>query len=58
VKIQKRILWPLGAGLAGTIFVAVLYFGIVSWAESPQHAVDLFWQDRWIVIPLILGFGV
>jgi hypothetical protein len=35
-----------------------LYFGIVSWAESPQHAIDLFWEDRWIVIPIILGFGV
>jgi hypothetical protein len=35
-----------------------LYFGIVSWAESPQHAVELFWDDRWIVLPIILGFGV
>jgi hypothetical protein len=35
-----------------------LYFGIVAWAESPQHAVDLFWEDRWIVFPIILGFGV
>ncbi len=35
-----------------------IYFGIVSWAESPQHALDLFWQDRWIVVPIILGFGI
>jgi len=55
---SKRILWPLGAGLAGTIFLAGLYFGLVSWAESPQHALDLFWEERWIVIPIILGFGV
>ena len=55
---QKRIFWPLGTGLAGALFLTALYFGIVSWAESPQHAVELFWQDRWIVIPLILGFGV
>jgi hypothetical protein len=54
----KRILWPTGAGLAGAGLLALLYFGIVSWAESPQHAVALFWQDRWIVIPIILGFGV
>ncbi|GJM41812.1 MAG: hypothetical protein DHS20C20_20940 [Ardenticatenaceae bacterium] len=54
----KRILWPLGAGLAGSGLLALLYFGIVSWAESPQHALDLFWEDRWIVIPIILGFGV
>lgn len=54
----KRILWPLGAGLAGAGLLTLLYFGIVSWAESPQHAAGLFWEDRWIVIPIILGFGV
>lgn len=55
---KQRILWPLGAGLAGSVFLAAFYFGIVSWAESPQHAIDLFWEDRLIVIPIILGFGV
>ena len=54
----KRVLWPVGAGLAGAVFLTALYFGIVSWAESPQHALDLFWEERWIVIPIILGFGV
>lgn len=55
---SKRILWPLGAGLAGSLFLAGLYFGLVSWAESTQHALDLFWEERWIVIPIIMGFGV
>jgi hypothetical protein len=54
----KRILWPASAGIVGSGLLAILYFGIVSWAESPQHALDLFWQDRWIVTPIILGFGV
>jgi hypothetical protein len=54
----RRILWPLGAGIAGILFLTGLYFGLVSWAESPQHAVQLFWDERWIVIPIILGFGV
>jgi hypothetical protein len=54
----KRVLWPVGAGLAGAVFLTALYFGIVSWAESPQHALDLFWEERWIVIPIIFGFGV
>ena len=54
----KRILWPVGAGILGTGLLAFLYFGIVSWAESPAHALDLFWEDRWIVIPIILAFGV
>ena len=54
----KHILWPVGAGIAGAVFLTGLYFGIVSIAESPQHAVDLFWEERLIVIPIILGFGV
>ncbi len=54
----KRILLPIGFGLLGALFLTGVYFGIVSWAESPAHALDLFWQDRWIVIPLILGFGI
>lgn len=44
--------------MAGAIFLTGLYFGIVSWAESPRHAADLFWEDRWIVLPIILGFGI
>lgn len=54
----KRIGWPLGAGLVGAGMLSLLYFGIVSWAESPRHAVELFWQDRWIIVPIIFGFGV
>jgi len=55
---SQRILWPVGAGLMGALMLTGLYFGIVSWAESPEHALDLFWEDRWIVLPIILGFGI
>jgi hypothetical protein len=55
---SKRILLPLVAGLSGALLLTGLYFGIVSWAESPQHAAELFWQDRWIVFPIIIGFGL
>lgn len=55
---RKRIFLPIAMGLLGAGFLTALYFGIVSWAENPQHAIELFWQDRWIVIPIILGFGV
>ena len=55
---SKRIFLPVLAGLAGALLLTGLYFGIVSWAETPQHAVELFWQDRWIVFPIIVGFGV
>lgn len=53
----KRIFLPFLAGLAGVFFLAGIYFGIVSWAETPQHATELFWQDRWFVIPILIGFG-
>lgn len=55
---KKRFLLPVAIGLIGAALLTSLYFGIVSWAESPQHAVELFWEDRWIVFPIILGFGV
>jgi hypothetical protein len=55
---RAKIVWPLAAGLLGIITLTGLYFGIVSLAESPEHAAELFWEDRWIVLPIILGFGV
>ncbi len=54
---NRRFLWPLGAGLAGAAVLAGVYVGLVSLAESPQHALDLFWEDRLLVIPIMLGFG-
>lgn len=37
--------------------LTVLYFAIVSLAESPDHALRLFWEDRFIVVPIVIGFG-
>jgi hypothetical protein len=54
---RKRYFWPLGAGLVGAAFLTAFYLGLVSLAESPQHALELFWEDRLFVIPIILGFG-
>lgn len=55
---RKRFLLPAAVGVMGAALLTGLYFGIVSWAESPRHAVELFWEDRWIVFPIVLGFGV
>jgi hypothetical protein len=54
---RKRYFWPLGAGLVGAAILTAFYLGLVSLAESPQHALELFWEDRLFVIPIILGFG-
>ena len=53
----RRMLLPLGVGLLGAMVLTGVYLGIVSLAESPQHALELFWQDKLFVIPIILGFG-
>lgn len=53
----RRILLPVGAGLGGMLALMALYLGIVSLAESPAHALDLFWEDKAFVIPIMLGFG-
>jgi hypothetical protein len=57
-KQVKRIIWPVIAGLAGVFFLSGLYFGLVSWAESPQHALELFREDWRLIVPIIVGFGV
>ena len=54
----KRLRVPLAVGLLGSLGLAGLYFAIVSLAESPEHALDLAWQDRFIIGPIILGFGI
>lgn len=52
------MLLPVVTGLAGALVLTGLYFAIVSLAESPSHALQLFWEDRVIVLPIVLGFGV
>jgi hypothetical protein len=42
----------------GTLAMSGVYLGIVSLAGSPDHALSLFWEDRALVIPILLGFGL
>jgi hypothetical protein len=58
VRRTSRFLLPALTGVVGASLLTGLYFAIVSLAESPSHAVQLFWEDRAIVLPIILGFGV
>ena len=50
-------LWPVLAGAAGVVSLTGVYLGIVTLAQGSQHAVELFWQDRFLVLPIIAGFG-
>ncbi len=58
LSFRRKVVWALGAWLLGILILSGLYFGIVSLAESPRHAVELFWQDRRLILPIIFGFGV
>lgn len=54
----RYVLLPIAAGLLGALFLTGVYLGLVSLAETPQHALDLFWEDRLFVVPILIGFGV
>lgn len=53
----RRLKWPILAGLMGATFLTGVYLAIVTLAQGWQHAVQLFWQDRFLVAPIIAGFG-
>jgi hypothetical protein len=54
----RYVLAPIAAGLLGALLLTGVYLGLVSLAESPQHALDLFWEDRLFVLPILIGFGL
>lgn len=53
----KAYFLPIGSGLLGAAALAGVYFGLVSWAESPEHAWFQFLEDALFVVPILLGFG-
>jgi len=55
---NRRIVWPVLVGMSASAVLSLLFFAIVSWAESPRHALEQFWTDRWIVLPIAVGFGL
>ena len=55
---KNKILLPVTTGLLGSALQLFIYFVIVSWLESYQHALDFFWQGRFIVLPIAIGFGI
>ena len=49
---------PILIGTLGALGLFALYLTIVTVAQGWQHAVELFKQDAWLVIPIMIGFGV
>jgi len=49
---------PILMGFVGTAALFALYMTIVTVAQGWQHAIELFGQDAWLVLPIMSGFGV
>jgi hypothetical protein len=56
----QRVAWatPVVAGVAASLALIALNFAIVGLANSPGHARDLLWSDRYLVTAIASGFGL
>jgi hypothetical protein len=54
----RRSLIPTLAFVIGSSFIAGLYFGILTWAQGWEAALQLFSANRAYVIPIWISFGV
>ena len=62
-QVEREARWyryrlPILIGSLGALALFALYLTIVTVAQGWQHAVELFKQDAWLVIPIMTGFGV
>jgi hypothetical protein len=57
VWLNRKLVIPVIAGVLGAVFLTGGYLGIVTLAQGWQHAVELFWQDKFLVTPILAGFG-
>ena len=55
---MKRYVIPLLALFLGPSLIAGIYFGILSWAQGWDSALDTFLPNRWYVVPIWISFGI
>lgn len=53
----RRAALSIALGLAGAAALIGLYLALVSWAQGPEHALELLWGDRVFVGLISAGFG-
>ena len=53
----RRAALSIALGLAGAAALVGLYLAIVTWAQGPEHALELLWGDRIFVGLIGAGFG-
>lgn len=56
-ELNRGLVIPILAGVLGALFLSSVYLGIVTLAQGWKHAIELFWQDKFLVAPIIAGFG-
>lgn len=54
----RRYLIPIGAFLLGSLFIAGIYFGLLTWAQGWDSAFSLFRSNRWYIVPIWISFGI
>jgi hypothetical protein len=54
----ETLLYPYHRFLVGSSLIAAFYFGILTWAQGWDSAVDIFVPNRWYVIPIWISFGI
>src|SRR6266508_4059345 len=54
----RRYLIPTLAFVLGSSFIAGVYFGILTWAQGWQSALQIFLANRVYVIPIWISFGI
>ncbi len=55
---MRRYLIPMGAFLLGSVFIAAIYFGLLTWAQGWDSALSLFVPNRWYIVPIWISFGL
>lgn len=52
-----RVALSIALGLVGALALVGVYLGFVAWAQGPDHALELLWDDRVFVGLISSGFG-
>lgn len=54
---RRRVALSAALGAVGAAALVGLYLGLVTWAQGPDHALELLWDDRLFVGLISAGFG-
>jgi hypothetical protein len=55
---MRRYLIPILAFGLGSSFIAGVYFGILTWAQGWESALQIFLPNRIYVVPIWISFGI